>query len=105
MTGMIDGKVLHRGIVDTYFKAANYELVDSIDNDDSALCRFEFLEFICRIAKAKLYDTGIVDHPSVAVLRLLNVYILPMRNNLISWQTWRDQELWCKEVDEEFEVN
>ena len=105
MTGMIDGKVLHRGIVDTYFKAANYESVDSLHNDDTALCRFEFLEFICRIAKAKLFDTGIVDYLSVAVLRLFNVYILPMRNNLITWQAWREEELWCREVDEELEVN
>ena len=84
-SGCVDGYYLSRGIVDIVFKAANYEIVDSLDNADNALCRYEFLEFIVRIAKIRLLDPGIVGDIASAVLRLLNQFILPMRNNIIPW--------------------
>lgn len=84
-SGCVDGHYLSRGIIDTHFKAANYEIVDSDDNADNALCRYEFMEFIVRIAKVRLLDPGIVGDIASAVLRLLNQFILPMRNNIIPW--------------------
>ena len=51
---------LNSGIIDTYFKATNYELTDEHNqNDDDALCRYEFLEILIRIARGKYIDTGI----------------------------------------------
>ena len=35
------------------FIAANFELVEDNDNPDKSLCRYEFMEIICRIADYK----------------------------------------------------
>lgn len=52
----ISDKTLHTGIIDTYFKATNFEKYDMDQNADSALNRFEFLEILIRLAKGKFID-------------------------------------------------
>lgn len=54
----INDKNINSGIVDTYFKATNFEEVEMDQNDDNSLCRFEFIEVIVRIAKGKYIDFG-----------------------------------------------
>ena len=55
--GVVD-RNLTASIIDTYFKATNYEEDDNEDNPDNALQRFEFLEILLRIAKGKYMDFG-----------------------------------------------
>lgn len=47
---------LHSGIVDTYFKATNFEKFDMTENDDNALNRYEFMEILVRLARGKFID-------------------------------------------------
>lgn len=78
--------MLTTGIIDTYFKATNYEEFDMDENDDNALCRFEFLEIIIRLAKGKYMDfRQITGNLSYAVSKLINSHILKMEGNLVPW--------------------
>ena len=76
-------KRLNSGIIDTYFKATNFEEVDMDENDDNALCRFEFLEILVRIAKGKFIDHGKETNLAQALSILLQKYILPMHSQLM----------------------
>ena len=55
--GIVDKKMTS-GILDMYFSAANFEEIEQDNNDDNALCRFEFIEIIIRIARGKYLDFG-----------------------------------------------
>ena len=46
------------GIIDTYFKATNFEEVVYDSNASDSLVRFEFLEILVRIARGKYIETG-----------------------------------------------
>ena len=54
----IPDRRLNRGVIDTYFVATNFEKDQMDGNSDSALCRFEFLEILVRLAKAKYIEFG-----------------------------------------------
>ena len=54
-------------------------------NDDNALCRFEFIEMIVRIAKGKYMDYGKEESLSFAVEKLIQSHILPMESKLVPW--------------------
>lgn len=69
-SGIADSNI-HAGIVDTLFKACNFEETEQEGNDDNALCRFEFLEMVVRLAKAKFMDFGSMTSLSEAVERLI----------------------------------
>ena len=105
MANVIHKNYLPKGIFDTIFKATNYEVEDSLHNDDNALNRYEFFEILVRIAKVRFLESDQEINISQALSRLLNSHILPMRHKLISWQQWRDEELWCQEVSDVLEVN
>lgn len=62
---------MHSGIIDTYFKATNFEHEAQDNNDDFALNRFEFLEILIRIAIGKYIDTKIETRVSIALMKLL----------------------------------
>lgn len=64
------------GKIDTYFVAANYEEVEQDGNDDNALCRFEFLEMMVRIAKGKYVDSGYMGDLAVATETLITKHVL-----------------------------
>ena len=102
--GITDRKV-NTGIIDTYFKATNYEALNQDQNDDNALIRFEFLEIIIRLAKGKYLETGRESSIVLAVQKTLTNHILPMKGQVIKWQEFRDSELWCHEVNDLLEVN
>ena len=55
-------------------------------NDDQALCRFEFFEILVRIAKGKYVDTGEEKNIANALSILLQRHILPMQHTLPRWQ-------------------
>ena len=97
--GIIDKKI-SRGVIDTYFKATNFEEVDQDNNDDNALNRFEFLEILLRIARGKYMDYGKETQLAYALMKLLQTYILPMVPKLWPLQSWRNEQLWSTEVNE-----
>ena len=43
-------------LIDSIFIATNYELEDMTENPDRALNRYEFIEFLVRVAAAKYKD-------------------------------------------------
>ena len=52
----IIGNGLSQTDVDRIFIATNFEEVDLDNNDDSNLCRYEYIEIIVRLAKAKFME-------------------------------------------------
>ena len=83
---------MHTGILDTYFKATNFEEEDQDGNDDNALVRFEFLEIIVRIAQCKFIEYGTMTDLAEATEKLIVEHILPMQSSqLIEWQGFRDK--------------
>lgn len=52
--GLTDKRHLSKGIIETYFKATNFNEgtdPENTNNKDSTLCRYEFLEMLVRVAK------------------------------------------------------
>ena len=96
---------LHSGIIDTYFKATNFEEVDQENNDDLALNRFEFMEILLRIARGKYMEFSDETQLAYAMMKLLQTNILPMKAKLPPLQSWRNEQLWCIEVSDLLEVN
>mmetsp|Transcript_33982 Transcript_33982/g.33126 ORF Transcript_33982/g.33126 Transcript_33982/m.33126 type:complete len:307 (+) Transcript_33982:58-978(+) len=62
--------------IDRLFIATNVELEAMDDNPDKALCRYEYLEILVRIANAKFRETGVVGTHSEAFQKLLDENIL-----------------------------
>mmetsp|Transcript_9315 Transcript_9315/g.12677 ORF Transcript_9315/g.12677 Transcript_9315/m.12677 type:complete len:154 (-) Transcript_9315:193-654(-) len=87
-TKLLDKKMT-ASIIDTYFKATNFEVVDMDQNDDQALCRFEFFEIMVRIARGKYVETGEDKNLANAFSVLLQRHILPAHSELMPWQQWR----------------
>jgi len=79
--------------------------VDQENNDDLALCRFEFIEILVRIAKGKYMDFSDETQLAYALMKLLQTNILPMQAKLPPLQSWRFDQLWCIEVSDLLEVN
>jgi len=90
--------------IDRIFIATNVELEKIDDNPDKALCRYEFLEILCRIANAKFKETGICGSHSESLKKLLDEHILPNANPS-PWQEFRDEQLWTMEVNDTLEAN
>jgi len=92
-------------IVDGYFKQANVENIDQVNNDDRELCRFEFFEILIRIAIGKYVATKREKTAIAGFKRLLTKLVLPYYEKSTHWQRFRDQVLWTYEVNEIFEIN
>ena len=90
---------------DRLFIAANYmdSKVDQGNNSVNDLIRFEFLEIIVRIVKAKYVETGTFSTLYEGLVHLFNEVL--SQYNLVHWQKWRDEELWTLEVNDLFEFN
>ena len=99
------GDDLTRQQVDQAFIATNFEEVDLDNNDDKKACRYEFLEMIVRLAKVKFVDTGKVDTINDATYQLLSEFIIPNTTDVMPWQEFREDELWCLDVDDLFKAN
>lgn len=97
-------KAVTLSTLDRLFIATNVELVDMDENPDKELCRFEMLEILVRIAGAKYKDTGLCKTYGEGLKMLLDNHILPQCSN-IKWQEFRDDELWCLEINDTLEVN
>lgn len=91
--------------VDRIFITTNFEEEDILENDDSMLCRFEFLECIVRIGKAKFFEKGAAASISKAVEKLILEYVLPNSIEKMEWQRFRDDHLWTLDVDDLFKKN
>lgn len=102
--GILD-KHLNSAIVQTYFKASNFEEVDQENNDDNALCRFEFIEILVRCAKGKYLEHSQDKSLYKATKRLIEEKILVMTDKLVPWQRFRTEQLWTNEVNDLLEVN
>ena len=63
--------------IDRTFIAVNFEEVDLEANDDKSLCRYEFLEITCRLAKIKYFDKKRCATIAEATERIITEYILP----------------------------
>ena len=87
------------------FKETNIEEDDQDQNDDYALIRFEFIEMLVRIAQFLYIENGNEYSIASAFQTLVQNHILPMRNNFIKWQEFRDDELWCPEVNDLLDIN
>ena len=68
------------------------------------LIRCEFMEYIVRLAAFKYIASGTVKTYLEAVQLVLDRYIKPNFKPM-SWQLFRDEELWTLEVNDVFETN
>lgn len=75
--------------IDQAFIATNYEEVDSPENDDKQLVRFEFLEILARLAKIKYFDKKVYPTVHESLKALLNDHIYANDLELMSWQDFR----------------
>jgi hypothetical protein len=97
---------MNQGIIDTYFKATNFEEGgDQEGNDDLSLVRFEFLEIWARIARGKFLDTGKVATMSEALELLITKHILPLKKELPAWQEFREKQMYQIDVNELIHAN
>jgi len=104
---IIDGKGVTISTVDRAFIAANVAVEGqqlSEDNPANALCRFEFLEILARLAQSKYKETGICPTYEDSMIKLLEEHVLPLANPE-PWQEWRDEFLWTIDVNDVLETN
>ena len=90
--------------IDTMFIATNFEEEAMEDNPDRELCRYEFMEILCRIADHKYRKKFVVDTLSEAVEKLIHDNIFK-NFTPAPWQSWREELLWNYEVSDVFEAN
>ena len=88
-TAKIPDRNIHTGLIDTYFKATNFEEFDMEGNDDNALCRFEFFEMIVRLAKGKFMDFGNIKTLDIATEKIIVEHVLPTDSKLVPWKRFR----------------
>ena len=88
---------------DLLFVSVNQNTRGGIKNKNG-LIRCEWLEYIVRLAKFKYVDTQIVPTCLEALKIVIEKYMKP---NFIPlpWQSFRDDELWCIEVNDVYEAN
>ena len=81
-------------IINNIFVATNYEVEDLEENPDRALNRYEFIEFLVRIAAFKFKETSKqVSTYAEAFEILLQKHVFEY-TNLPPWQDFREKELW-----------
>ena len=91
--------------IDRIFIATNFEEEDLEENDDNSLCRFEFMEIIARMAKTKYFDKGLCGTVWESCRKMIREYIIPNTVEAMEWQGFRDNQLWCLDVDDLFKAN
>jgi len=63
------------------------------------------MEIIARMAKTKYLDKGICQTNADAVRKILKESIVPNTIEVMEWQGFRDNQLWCLDVDDLFKAN
>jgi len=92
--------------IERTFIAANVELekIEGNANNSDRLMRFQFLEVIVRLAKAKFIETGVEKSFSSATARLIREHIKKY-DVPEDWQGFRDAELWTIQINDIMEPN
>lgn len=90
--------------IDRLFISTNVELEANDENPDKALCRYEFLEIMVRLANSKFRETGITKTYAEGLQKLLEENIYP-NSKPHDWQEFRDKELWTIEVNDLLDAN
>ncbi len=105
----IQSKKLPGSIIDTVYKAVNYDGTNSEFNDSNELVRYEFLEILIRLANMKYVQKGNLGENANAraFKRLINEHILPIESKVLfpAWQSFRDEHIWTFEVNKLLENN
>lgn len=91
--------------VDRLFIVTNFEIVDNSDNPDRALCRYELLEILVRIANLKYRESGVVTTYAEALEKLLITNIFNKYDIPFTWQKFRETEVWTLDVNDILEAN
>lgn len=88
------------------FRSADVQLekVDGNNNPDNALCRYEFLEVICRIANEKYVKTKITEKYAEA-LQLTVDQIIKHDKIGDEWMGFRKKLLYCNPVNDLLDPN
>ena len=90
--------------IDRAFIAANVVLEGGAKGSDNhGLNRFQFLEILVRLSKAKFLETGLADKIAEA-LSMLVAQILKFEGRA-EWQGFREQQLWTVAVNDLMEPN
>lgn len=105
--GLIDGKHVKKKDINRMFIAAN---VSDKDNEHSnpvnALVRYEFIEFLVRMAKYKYKEAGMVATTAESFERLMNELVTPyFELHCQDWQPFRDKYLLNTMIDNLMYVN
>lgn len=91
--------------IDRIFIATNYDEAAQSDNDESSLCRYEFFEIICRMAKTKYVESGKVKRVSDAIEKLIDKFIIPNSVEVYEYQPFREKKLWNLDVEDMLVAN
>ena len=91
--------------IDRIFIATNFEEEDLEENDDNSLCRFEFMEIIARMAKTKYFEKNKCKTVAESCERMITQLIIPNTAEPMEWQPFRENLLWCLDVDDIFKAN
>ena len=101
----MDAQNLNRAQVDLAFVAVNFDDEQVEGNPLRAICRYEFMEMVVRLASSK-YIRGPKAEMSYseAVQKFIEQDLLK-HYSMPAWQEFRDKELWTKEVDSVIRLN
>jgi len=103
-SGIIDKMYVKFSDADRVFIASDFDKKGSENNQKKSLIRYEFIEGLIRMAKAKYQENSLVETLPEAFELLLSdmsqKYMPPQ-----AWQEFRDFYLWTREVNDVFEVN
>ena len=105
---VVDGDPkIPQATVDRAFTAANFEMekVEGNMNPAEALQRFEFLEIVVRLAKAKYLETGMTKTFADAVNMLYLQNIQKYDRISEEWNGWRNKHLYTIQVSDLMEPN
>lgn len=93
--------------VDRIFITVNFEEEQVEANDDTSFCRFEYIEAIVRLAKAKFLDqkVKICTTVSASLEKFIQEHIIPNRVEKMEWQDFRNKQLYVLDIDDLFKKN
>jgi hypothetical protein len=96
--------VVNLSTVDRTFIAANTSQEARFCTIGGALCRYEFLEVLVRLAQQKYLNQGLAKTFAESFEKLLTERIVPLAQPE-PWQSFREKELWTIGVNDILEAN
>jgi hypothetical protein len=91
--------------IDTLYIASTYEQKDQVQNDNSQMCRYQFIECIIRMAHEKYVKSKFCKSLSQAVGVILNDHIFKNSAFVLPVIKWREEKLWNILIDDLFFAN